>query len=267
MATIYANTYLNIAATCSRTSDDGFLKPRWMEAMVLSQVWSCPVKDVKIEGIHEGRPFEIFARFELWRAHQDFLISDNVSDIHIRSPLLARAWVFQELYLSARTIHFHSSELIWECKDCVRCECTELENKINKENALSRQRQLEIPFLFDSNQRLYFWLSIVNEYCKLNLMYESDRLPALAGLAIAPSWSWASIVAYANPNERGDNSPNYVLVQGSYTSFKQDTNAKVLKVECTAPGISPFGQVPTGTIFICGTIVHSILVRRRLLSH
>jgi hypothetical protein len=61
MATIYANTYLNIAATCSRTSDDSCFKPRWMEAIVTDQVWSCPVKDIKIEGIHEGRPFEIFA--------------------------------------------------------------------------------------------------------------------------------------------------------------------------------------------------------------
>ncbi|KAF4626653.1 hypothetical protein G7Y89_g11505 [Cudoniella acicularis] len=308
MATIYANTYLNIAATCSKTSDDGCLKLRWMEAMVLDQVWSCPVKNVRIEGSHEGRPFEIFARLEQWRAHEDFLKNDNVSDIHIRSPLLARAWVFQELYLSARTIHFHSSEMIWECKECVRCECTELKNEMNRENALSRRRQLEIPFLSDPNQRLFFWLSIVNEYCQLNLTHESERLPALAGFASrfqdqiaekyfggmwrndlvrmllwclthpkaecirsrppsAPSWSWASIVEYENPDTRGDNSPQYILVQGSCTSFKQDVNAKILKVVCTASGINPFGQVSTGTIFIRGIVIHSILVRRRLLTH
>lgn len=307
MATIYANTYLNIAATCSRNSHDGFFKPRWMEAMSLSEIWSCPTKDVKIEGIHEGQPCEIFARFEQWRAHQDFLASDNASDIHIRSPLLARAWVFQELYLSPRTIHFHSSELVWECKDCVRCECTELEREINERNALSRHRQLGVSSL-DPNQRLYFWLSIVNDYCKLNLTHESDRLPALAGLAsrfahqttgkyfaglwqkdlvrmllwslkhswatctrsrpsTAPSWSWASIAAYLEPSERGDNSPNYILVQDSHTSFRQDTNAHVLKVECSAPGINPFGEVPIGTILIHSTVLHSTLVRRRRLTH
>ncbi|EPE26258.1 hypothetical protein GLAREA_02170 [Glarea lozoyensis ATCC 20868] len=307
MAAVYANTYLNIAATCSRDSSDGIFQPRWHEAMVVRDVWSCPVKDVKITGTHQGQPYDVFARFEMWRAHRDFLMSNDVSDIHHRSPLLARSWVFQELYLSPRTIHFHSSELIWECKKSLRCECGELEHEVDEENALSRHRSLNSLSTLSDNQRSYLWLSIVTEYCQLNLTRESDRLPALAGLAsrfenqstgkyfaglwqndlvrmllwslsqskatcerdfsIAPSWSWASIVEYNDPNARGDNSPNYVLVRGSPTSFKQDANVKILDVTCTVPGINPYGQVSDGTIIIQGSVIYATLVRRRVETH
>ncbi|EHL02808.1 hypothetical protein M7I_1148 [Glarea lozoyensis 74030] len=272
MAAVYANTYLNIAATCSRDSSDGIFQPRWHEAMVVRDVWSCPVKDVKITGTHQGQPYDVFARFEMWRAHRDFLMSNDVSDIHHRSPLLARSWVFQELYLSPRTIHFHSSELIWECKKSLRCECGELEHEVDEENALSRHRSLNSLSTLSDNQRSYLWLSIVTEYCQLNLTRESDRLPALAGLASrfenqTPSWSWASIVEYNDPNARGDNSPNYVLVRGSPTSFKQDANVKILDVTCTVPGINPYGQVSDGTIIIQGSVIYATLVRRRVETH
>jgi hypothetical protein len=307
MAAVYANTYLNIAATCSRDSSDGIFQPRWHESMVVRDAWSCPVKDIKITGTHQGQPYEIFARFELWRAHRDFLMSNDVSDIHHRSPLLARSWVFQELYLSPRTIHFHSSELVWECKKCVRCECGELEHEVDGENALSRHRSLDTSSMLSDNQRCYLWLSIVGEYCQLNLTRESDRLPALAGLAsrfedqstgryfaglwqndlvrmllwslsqskatcerdfsIAPSWSWASIVEYDDPNSRGDNSPNYLLVRGSPTSFKQDADVEILDINCTVPGINPYGQVSDGMIRIRGSVIYATLVRRRIESH
>lgn len=306
MASIYANTYLNIAATSSGSSDGGCFKPRWIEAIWSDESWACPVADVKIEG---DRGIEIFARFEQWRAHEDFIKRDNVIGIPARSPLLARAWVFQELYLSPRTIHFHASELVWECNACVRCECTGLEKERNEHNqqTLSRHRQLETPFSLDAGERLYFWLSIVNEYCQLNLTKESDRLPALTGLASRfadqstgkyyaglwehdlirmllwtlnysntttvrdrwPSWSWVSISQLAEPETRSDNSPGYLLVQG--TSLKspearsrsvarwctryscEDAGHLILVVitsvqHCVSPGITIYGSLTLSRI-------------------
>ncbi|KAK8209248.1 heterokaryon incompatibility protein-domain-containing protein [Phyllosticta capitalensis] len=61
------------------------------------------------------------------------------------APLLKRAWVYQERLLSPRTLHFGNQELLWECKEISTCQCG---------------------------------LSIDNDLTK-----ESDRLPAIAGVA------------------------------------------------------------------------------------
>jgi hypothetical protein len=122
MSTVYANSYLNIAATRSLDSNGGLFSPRWMEAMEVPDVFSCPLNEVKIECTSPGQAFEVYARFPHVRAHEDFF-QDFTSGRHVRSPLLTRAWVFQELYLCPRTVHFHSSELIWECRNSLRCEC------------------------------------------------------------------------------------------------------------------------------------------------
>jgi len=51
------------------------------------------------------------------------------SDDEITSPsfrdegLLTRAWAFQERALSTRIVHFTRDEVVWECKQCRRCEC------------------------------------------------------------------------------------------------------------------------------------------------
>jgi hypothetical protein len=187
MADIYANTYLNIAATSARTSSDGCFQPRWLKA-VFNKSRDCPdypVEDIKIHGTHRGLPLEVFARLEMGRAHNDSFPFARVGDLHRTSPLFTRAWVFQELYLAPRTIHFHCSELFWECKGSLRCECTELQNEIRNNPGLSRHRKTDMLSGADSYHKLYFWLAIMTEFCQLNLTHESDRLPALAGLA---SW-------------------------------------------------------------------------------
>lgn len=39
-------------------------------------------------------------------------------------PLLSRGWVFQEILLSPRVIHFGRTELIWESATQTQCECS-----------------------------------------------------------------------------------------------------------------------------------------------
>ncbi|OCK92266.1 HET-domain-containing protein, partial [Cenococcum geophilum 1.58] len=70
-------------------------------------------------------------------------------------PLLTRGWVLQERYLSPRTLHFCLQELVWECLGDLTCE--------------------------------YQWHSIVEQYTSLKLSKETDRLPALSGLAMRAS--------------------------------------------------------------------------------
>ena len=39
------------------------------------------------------------------------------------SPLMQRAWTLQERLTAPRIIHFHESEMIYECTDSTTCEC------------------------------------------------------------------------------------------------------------------------------------------------
>jgi hypothetical protein len=93
-------------------------------------------------------------------------------------PLLSRAWVFQERHLAPRTLHFHPSEMIMECKTTLSCECTGLDSF----TAGSRRNSLDIKTL-DMQTTFDYWIEIVEEYSRLRLTRESDRLPALIGVA------------------------------------------------------------------------------------
>ncbi|PVH68832.1 HET-domain-containing protein, partial [Cadophora sp. DSE1049] len=74
-------------------------------------------------------------------------------------PLMTRAWAFQERLLSPRILHFHAEELVWECRA-----------GLHKPNAT----------IDDIG---YVWLDLVSEFSRLDLTKDSDRLPALSGIA------------------------------------------------------------------------------------
>jgi hypothetical protein len=127
----------------------------------------------------------------------------------IASPLLARAWVFQEKLLSRRAVFFAKSEILWQCQERVRCECRELDSH----SAISPQveeilqahpnRALGPPQMaahedYGRLQRRFaeitsgrcteqqardFWLEVVTEYSSMALTRESDRPYAVAGVA------------------------------------------------------------------------------------
>ncbi|KAF2242234.1 HET-domain-containing protein, partial [Trematosphaeria pertusa] len=86
------------------------------------------------------------------------------------TPLITRGWVFQERALSPRVVHFCAAELVWECGELLACECGGAQNDdsmLGTHPALKRRR----------------WRDMVGEYARLGLTYETDRLPALAGIA------------------------------------------------------------------------------------
>ncbi|OCK81956.1 HET-domain-containing protein, partial [Lepidopterella palustris CBS 459.81] len=139
---------------------------------------------------------------------------------HEQFPLLTRAWTYQELLLGARIVHFAEHELVWECQESTRCQCGGVKTDVYPLERYSRLAKR--------------WRAIVEEYSKLKLTCEKDKLPALSGLArymqqyrtdrylaglwedelpisllwrptepgrtyrpskyTAPSWSWASVV-------------------------------------------------------------------------
>lgn len=93
-----------------------------------------------------------------------------------RGAMLSRAWVFQERLLSTRLVHFTGPEIFWECREKGWCECGSC---TFLQKSSWKRGWIEFPKLLQNVE----WEHIVNEYEGMELTFEKDRLPALAGVA------------------------------------------------------------------------------------
>ncbi|KAI8623250.1 heterokaryon incompatibility protein-domain-containing protein [Xylariaceae sp. FL1651] len=92
-------------------------------------------------------------------------------------PLLDRAWVFQEMMLSPRILHFSRWELIWECRESTSCECGRMEPRIKDkrfQNVLEHGTPEQLETL---------WREMVQGFSCLSLTFSSDKYLSLSGLA------------------------------------------------------------------------------------
>jgi hypothetical protein len=109
-----------------------------------------------------------------------------------RSELNTRGWTFQERLLAPRTLHYSPAELAWECgtQICFESSLVPLiaervedaykaqffgNTKSNVQRAKDEGK--------DSTYRSTQWGNMVSSFTDRNLTYESDRLPAISGLA------------------------------------------------------------------------------------
>jgi len=105
-------------------------------------------------------------------------------------PLLDRAWVYQELHLSVRVLHFCSQEVIWACRSARRSE-----SGISDEDATNNfehstdlhgwdpsWKDLVLRESSPHNDARTLWYRIVEEYTRLHISFPSDIFPALAAL-------------------------------------------------------------------------------------
>jgi len=109
-------------------------------------------------------------------------------------PLGSRAWCYQERYLSTRLIHITDNGLwLWECNSRIfwtegtqshaRRPSMQLHNsrqiwqQLINDSATALDREIRVPEI------LYQWHKIVEAYSKRELTFETDKLPALSGLA------------------------------------------------------------------------------------
>jgi Heterokaryon incompatibility protein (HET) len=203
MADIYAGCYLNIATTRSSGGFQGCLGPRWTSTDSLA--WAAEFEDAVSSSSDE--PSERISRI---RKHEVRSFDVNIDDINIRirlalkssheslqtprwiqkhidtAPLLQRGWVYQERFLSPRTVHIHSNELLWVCKEAELCECATVDGLTPGGDGwgASKDRIGNLGALKHDSQALHgLWRTIVEDYCLLDLTFETDRLPALSGLA------------------------------------------------------------------------------------
>lgn len=271
MADIYENSYITLAATISADDATGFYP-----------------QDVKNLGVEHPVPFCFSQKCPpilVREAAHHWSTTPSSASSH-RFPLLSRGWVFQERSLSPRILHFCGQELVWECTWQTECECGGVDDSfkgtLQKSTLPVGTAQVEISSATSVKQLNLIprdWKKLVRQYSMLQLTKDSDRLPALSGLAerispflkpylaglweptlegdllwkvnklepndrlplkyIAPSWSWASV---ASPVE-------YVKL---YPSASEEF--KVWKCEVQVAGKNPFGEVNFGRLVIHGRL-------------
>ncbi|KIW34254.1 uncharacterized protein PV07_01045 [Cladophialophora immunda] len=113
-----------------------------------------------------------------------------VHEVHLdleNFPLLDRAWVYQEMHLSVRVLHFCSQEVMWSCRQMRRSE-----SGVSDEDATDEFVHLSDLHGWDPSWKVLgkighedpraLWYRTVEEYTRLHISYPSDIFPALAAL-------------------------------------------------------------------------------------
>lgn len=205
MSDVYQNCYLNVAAVASPNSSCGLFQDRWhfdgKPTQNLHHGLRLPVETTfRIEGDKEKAAVNV--RLSHQKCHL-YMHDTTYFGRPNASPLLDRAWVFQELRLSPRTVSFASSEMLWHCRETVKCECMDMNNMarmlpISKENLRKKrgffsdcdpwhwyEAKLEPIRNPDTlTQDVHdFWLQCVTSYSTLSLTKRSDMPYGIAGLA------------------------------------------------------------------------------------
>jgi hypothetical protein len=103
-------------------------------------------------------------------------------NLQMNSPLEKRAWVLQERLLSPRVLYFGSEFMYFECCTNVCCEYLHFPFI---DNYQSRNGVTKTSFTVEQDSRfwLQYWCQIVSTYSGAALTFNSDRLPAISGIA------------------------------------------------------------------------------------
>jgi hypothetical protein len=161
MYAVFHNSYLTLAATAGRNGMSGLYTER--------------VKRHSFEFSGSRSRFTVSTRAIIEHAKKWSLYSYYY-------PLLTRAWVLQERFLSPRVLHFGPHELFWECQDDVYCECGNSKDIVLGKHG-DRSRVVDAPSLDNVALMHHKWRDLVEEYSVMDLTKASDKLPAIAGLA------------------------------------------------------------------------------------
>ncbi|KAF4495713.1 heterokaryon incompatibility [Fusarium agapanthi] len=152
MCDVYGNAYLTIAATKSKNSSEGFLRPRSESFFT----------DITFLG--GDAPANVL----------------SLSYAEWPHPLSTRRWAFQERYLSRRTLHFAQAQMYFECESFFEAqeEYTEPVGHPQPFNVPKREGTEQ-----DERQIRVDWNFMVARYTQRYITMDSDKLPALGGLA------------------------------------------------------------------------------------
>ena len=276
MAGIYQNAYVTIAATASEDGTKGCYRHESPEHKVKTVSYT-PKIGPSIQ-VHSQHPY---IHFNLDVGNFIFADGDE-------APLISRAWVFQERFLSPRILHFCTREIVFECRGGMLCQCGEKSSNMGFKQ--------DLWDMLNSSHGLHpvrdnrGWWAVVRLYTRLGLTFHKDTLPALSGIArqVAASQPekeyFAGLWRDAMPNAllwRSDNaglavnlgtttnrsdaprapswswasvvSPISWLLPHSLGSKKVFANIE--HVSCTYVGSDTFGRVQNGVLRVNGPLL------------
>lgn len=154
---IYGNAHLVIAATLSHSPSSGIFTDRK------------PTAHFDYNGM--GETYNISGKehvdHNIWISRDEHGFSTT--------PLHRRVWALTERVAAKRVIHYSPSELVWECKSHIQCECSGIKRprmRLGYENGVSLQSEVAQA-----------WHSVVCQYTTRQLIKPDIRLSALSGLA------------------------------------------------------------------------------------
>jgi hypothetical protein len=186
MSDIYANGYLNIAATHASDGHGGLFFERWTPSFH-KRPQDRRKRSVTSHTIPLEAGGDLFVRHNLgYYAHTDVtMINVEQSDYDMvkSAPLLTRGWAYQERLLSPRTISFHGAEMIWDCGKGFSCECGQLiyERDFGR---VPPKFLFVIPREEEATSDIFsYWYDMVGQFSRLKLTVPTDKLPALSGVA------------------------------------------------------------------------------------
>lgn len=152
MAAVYGGTFVNLAASTATSVHEGFInssRPKYHDGGFIARVTSSDY--CRVQNFHSCDPDEESMR---------------------KTRLATRAWALQERLLSPRTIYFGRTGLFWECR-----------TTISSEFLPDGFPDLIGEYAIVSEDMPWKWGQIVEQYSSTKLTYDSDRLPALSGIA------------------------------------------------------------------------------------
>ena len=169
MADVYENGYFTIAASKARNPDQG-----------------CFENDLHplLQGKRLPGYNNLFAR-HMYRGPMDKPDYPTFSAV----PLLERAWVYQEMCLSPRTIHYGLHEVYWHCRrhdqrQSVKAPFNGFASHVHPQNISKFLQSLKDEHTIPPEHRLRMaWYQMVVAYSKRKLTYNTDSLPAIGAMA------------------------------------------------------------------------------------
>jgi hypothetical protein len=197
--------------------------------------------------------------------------------------------VYQERLLSSRILHCLNNELAWECKQQSGCEC----RTVSTEHGI-KQRHEAVLHLKSRESTANEWRAMVEVYSRLHITFQSDRLPALSGIAqqmqrlyhgeyYAGLWSddlpgalcW-HVARTGSPSWARKDHPRIgskptwswasveVPVSYSYDAFPwgpyvYSARATFVSCQCMPAGLDHRGEISSGKIVIAGAMLQGYI--------
>lgn len=169
MALIYKHAFLTISAACATHENQGCFRKRNVAGIQPLRLISNPLLSPRpATGFHES----------------SYITSDepleDEKDAGKLGHLADRGWVFQERTLSQRIVHFAQEEVYWECREL---EASEAWPEHTEAFLTPRRPSALYGPGTQSWDKHSLWHQVVEDYSTRKFTYDSDKLPALSGLA------------------------------------------------------------------------------------